>query len=156
MLIMNFCSIDEAWGNNHQTFISKNFKDSTDEECISSSSIGSIEITKKGSKRNHKINYTDTATSNSRNSKLGSNLSETDDSYLIETFTESVKDKKNCNKLVNHILKCKKCRNKLRNKFRPPLVKKINNLFDDNKDVGVLILIAFAIVIFFKLIYSMC
>ena len=147
---MNFCSIDEAWGNsnNHQTFISKNFKDSTEEECISSSSIGSIEIKKRP---NHKINYTDTVTSNSRNSR-----SETDDLSLIETFTESVKDKKNCNKLVNHILKCKKCRNKLRNKFRPQLVKKINNLFDDNKDIAVLILIAFAIVIFFKLIYSMC
>ncbi len=61
-----------------------------------------------------------------------------------------------CHKLVNHIMKCKKCRDKLRNKFRPPLVKKINNLFDDNKDICVLVLIGFAILIFFKLIYSMC
>ena len=53
-------------------------------------------------------------------------------------------------------MKCKKCRDKLRARFRPPLVNKINNLFDDNKDIFVLILIGFAIIIFFKLIYSIC
>ena len=78
------------------------------------------------------------------------------DSSLIETFTESIKDKKNCGRLVNHIMKCKKCRDKLRAKFRPPLVSKLNNLFDDNKDIFVLILIGFAILIFFKLMYSLC
>lgn len=139
---MNYCNIDEAWGKNHQTYISKNFKDSTEEECISTSSIESIEIKSKKKKSKKEKKYIPTET-----------LS---DSSLIETFTESVKDKKNCNKLINHIIKCKKCRDKLRRKFRPPLVSKINNLFDDNKDICVLILIGFAILIFFKLIYSIC
>jgi hypothetical protein len=142
---MNFCNIDEAWGKNHQNYISKNFKDSTEEECISTSSIESIEIRKKNKKpKKDKKKYIPTETLTMS------------DSSLIETFTESIKDKKNCGKLVNHIMKCKKCRDKLRAKFRPPLVSKLNNLFDDNKDIFVLILVGFAILIFFKLIYSIC
>tara|TARA_E500000178_G_scaffold344988_1_gene394124 strand:+ start:1001 stop:1423 length:423 start_codon:yes stop_codon:yes gene_type:complete len=140
---MNFCSIDEAWGKSHQNYISKNFKDSTEEDCISTSSIESIEIKTKNKKKDKK-KYIPTETLTMS------------DSSLIETFTESIKDKKNCGRLVNHIMKCKKCRDKLRAKFRPPLVSKLNNLFDDNKDIFVLILIGFAILIFFKLMYSLC
>ncbi len=155
---MNFCSIEDAWGKKNQSYISKNFKDSTEEDCISTSSIESIRI-------KHKVNDSRDKSSSPSSKHLKKKINfkniPTDtltmsDSSLIETFTESVKDKKNCHKLVNHIMKCKKCRDKLRKKFRPPLVSKINNLFDDNKDICVLILIGFAILIFFKLIYSMC
>ncbi len=144
---MNFCTIDEAWGKSHQNFISKNFKDSTEEDCISTSSIESIQVKTKNTKGKKK---------DKRHVHIPTETLTMSDSSLIETFTESIKDKKNCGRLVNHIMKCKKCRDKLRNKFRPPLVKKLNNLFDDNKDICVLILIGFAIVIFLKLIYSIC
>lgn len=156
---MNFCSIDEAWGKNQQTFISKNFKDSTEEECISTSSIESIPIKRREKLRPKRdlVNYKNNSSKKDRHIKhLATDTLTFSDSSLIETFTESVKDKKNCNKLVQHIMKCKKCRDKLRARFRPPLVNKINNLFDDNKDIFVLILIGFAIIIFFKLIYSIC
>lgn len=196
---MNFCSIDEAWGDKQQeSYINKyrdinerkNIQNENDdiknksnekdlkidesEECLSSSSIESFEvISKKKNKIPPNKYYKKGLVSNKKNeshnrsnfitntiSSLGTEtFNDSEDSYnssLIETFTESVKDKKNCNKLVNHIMKCKKCRDKLRRKFRPPLVKKINILFDDNKDLLVLILVGFAILIFLKLIYSVC
>ena len=51
---MNFCSIDEAWGKSHQNYISKNFKDSTEEDCISTSSIESFQIKTKNKKKDKK------------------------------------------------------------------------------------------------------
>ena len=141
--------------------------ESNDSECLSSSSIESFDIVTKN-KSNDKYykkgkiderKYNESARFNSSLQKHSISSLATDtmsDSSLIETFTESIKGKKNCDKLVNHIMKCKKCRDKLRKKFRPPLVKKINLLFDDNKDLCVLILVGFAILIFMKLIYSIC
>lgn len=74
------------------------------------------------------------------------------DESLFENFTDTITDKHERNKLLNRVLKSKSCRNILKKKFRPDLLEKINNLFDDYRDIVVLILIGFAIIIFLSLI----
>lgn len=195
---MNFCSIDEAWGqkklegdnssigsddssrinriNKVNTHKNESKQSDSSSECLSSSSIESFDIIPRKNKNNKyykngeikesfhsakldpaKLKHKKSRSIKDTISSLATDSIDTiSDSSLIETFTESIKDKSKCNKLVKHIMKCKKCRDKLRKKFRPPLVRKLNLLFDDNKDLCVLILIAFAILIFFKIIFSMC
>lgn len=150
---------------NIETIISE---DSSSSKCLSSSSIESFDIIpKKNRKVKNNEYFKNAEIKQKKNKKIKipkdtisslatDSFDQISDSSLIETFTESIKDKSKCNKLVNHILKCKKCRDKLRKKFRPPLVKKLNILFDDNKDLLVIILVGFAILIFFKIIFSMC
>ena len=65
------------------------------------------------------------------------------DESLFENFTDTITDKHERNKLLSRVLK---------KKFRPDLLEKINNLFDDYRDIVVLILIGFAIIIFLSLI----
>ena len=57
-----------------------------------------------------------------------------------------------CNKLLEHVKKCKKCYNIFKNHFRSPIFEKMEGLVDENRDTIVLILIGISILLFFNLI----
>lgn len=128
---MQFCTLDEAWGNSK--YISENFEDSPINDKPKKK-----EINKKETFKN--VKFADPVMT---------------DESLVETFTETINDKQERDKLLRKVLKSKRCRNILRKKFRPPLVEKLNNMLEDYKDVIVMILIGFSIIIFFNLVRNL-
>ena len=58
----------------------------------------------------------------------------------------------NCVKLLNHMKNCPKCYQEIREHFRPQIIEKFQNIIDNNKDIIVLFLIGFFIVLFLNLI----
>ena len=55
---------------------------------------------------------------------------------------------------LSHIKKCKKCQRKLRNQFRPRLVEKLEFLFEDYREVIVLILLGISFMVFINLVQN--
>ena len=78
----------------------------------------------------------------------------TEDSYY-ENFTDTIHDSRERDKLLSKVLKSRRCRDVLRKKFRPNLVNKLLLLFDDYRDVLVLMLVGFCFIIFFNLLYNL-
>lgn len=136
---MQFCTLNEAWG--HQdNFIKNNTTEHTVDTTISETSIASPVINEFKYKKNKKSilknkNYYNT----------------TEDSYY-ENFTDTINDSKEREKLIQRVLKSRRCRDVLRNKFRPNLINKLILILDDYRDVLVLILIGFCILIFLNML----
>jgi hypothetical protein len=143
---MQFCTINEAWGKNEHINYTKNsqseqskkskimetnMNDSTD------SSIIETFIEQKKQKRRPKQQY----------------YTATEDSYY-ETYTDTINDSRERDKLIQKVLKSRRCRNVLRKKFRPNLINKLLLVFDDYKDVLVLMLVGFCFIIFLNLLYN--
>ena len=79
---------------------------------------------------------------------------------IIENFTETIKEEKelkekDCKKIIKHIMKCKKCFNKLSLKFRPKILGLLHDIIDENREIIVLILIGIFFMLFFNLINNL-
>jgi|TARA_Y100000991_G_scaffold215600_1_gene206760 polyribonucleotide nucleotidyltransferase len=135
---MQFCTINEAWGNNE--YITENLKNekSDTEKNIETQSDSPIKETFKKIKKQKKNIY----------------YNATEDS-IYENFTDTINDKREREKLIGKVLKSRRCRDVLRKKFRPNLVNKLILMLDDYRDVIVLVLIGFSIIIFLNMIYNL-
>ena len=123
---MNFCSIQDAWGDNK---ISDQFqKYKTDGKVCSDPQKLECPIKEKETETKSIEHFTD---------KVNIDLLSCDD-------------------FINHINDCKHCYNKLYYKFNVPqrneLVNNLHNIINNNKDTIVLILIGLFIILFFKLV----
>ena len=114
---MQFCTLNEAWGNkdniekNNKTNNIENTAESTVSESSASPVIEKFKYKKKNKNKKSilkKRNYYNT----------------TEDSYY-ENFTDTINDSKEREKLIKRVLKSRRCRDVLRNKFRPNLVNKL-------------------------------
>ena len=133
---MQFCTIDEAWGNKK---FKENFKnDSIKKSVTESTESPKIEETFKPTKKSKKKLY----------------FNHTEES-MYEGFTDTINDKNVRNKLLERVLKSRRCRDVLRKKFRPNLVNKLNIMLDDYRDVIVLILVGFSIIVFLSMLYNL-
>ena len=143
---MQFCTLDEAWGKkknneNKDITIKKNDIPQNEETDNEDSSEYSPEISKKQifksyQKKPKKIYYNATEES------------------LFDGLTDTINDKHERDRLVKRVLKSRRCRNVLRKKFQPNLVNKLHMILDDYRDVIVLVLIGFCIIIFLKMLYN--
>ena len=143
---MQFCTLDEAWGKkknneNKDITIKKNDVPKNEETEKEDSSEYSPEISKKQifksyQKKPKKIYYNATEES------------------LFDGLTDTINDKHERDRLVRKVLKSRRCRNVLRKKFRPNLVNKFILILDDYRDILVLILIGFSLVIFLSMLYN--
>ena len=135
---MQFCTINEAWGNNEYiTENQKNEKSDTERniETQSDSPIKETFVKVKKQKKNIYYNATEDS--------------------VYENFTDTINDRRERDKLISKVLKSRRCRNVLRKKFRTNLVNKLILILDDYRDVIVLILIGFSIIIFLNMIYNL-
>ena len=135
---MQFCTINEAWGNNEYiTENQKNEKSDTERniETQSDSPIKETFVKVKKQKKNIYYNATEDS--------------------VYENFTDTINDRRERDKLISKVLKSRRCRNVLRKKFRPNLVNKLILMLDDYRDVIVLVLIGFSIIIFLNMIYNL-
>lgn len=146
---MQFCTLNEAWGNTQTQYNEEKIDPIQDkkppphkqkmETNLNNISDSSDIETFINLKKKNKKHYTATTT---------------EDSYY-ENFTDTINDGKERSKLINKVLKSRRCRDILRNKFRPNLINKLIILFDDYRDVLVLILIGFCFIIFFNLLCNL-
>ena len=128
---MNFCSIEDAWGDNK---ISDQFQKYKSDK-VSLDKVGSDKVC-------------------SNPQKLECTVKE---SKPIEHFTENNNyEVLTCDKFIKHINQCNHCYNKLYHKFNVPqkneFINNLHNIINNNKDTVVLILIGIFIVMFFKLV----
>ena len=142
---MEYCSINEAWGQNKITDQYKEYQNSIEPNDPATNSYSDIDETptdrltfKKDLKKKRKKHYKHT----------------TESDYFHTTDTMSSILSRKCSKLVSHISKCKKCQRKLRNKFRPKLVEKLEYLFEDYREVFVLVLLGLALLVFINLVQN--
>ena len=143
---MQFCTINEAWGNKEQITNqyknsqseNKNNKMETNMDDSTDSSIVETFIEQKRKKRKEKQKY----------------YTATEDSYY-ETYTDTINDSREREKLISKVLKSRRCRDVLRKKFRPNLINKLILLFDDYRDVLVLMLVGFCFIIFLSMLWNL-
>ena len=123
---MLYCSIEEAWGNYNQD----KYKE--------------LEINKE--------------TKDDKNVKKNiKNLAENLVENLVENFTESATEdhklsEEDCNKIIKHVMKCRKCQKKLKEMLTPKLISILKNLLEDYRDLFVLLLVGISILLFFNLV----
>lgn len=121
---MLYCSVEEAWGN----YINSNENHQNEEY-----------------NKNDKTNI-----KSPKNNKK-------DIKKVVENFTESISEKNNlsetdCNKIIKHVMKCKKCQRKLKEMLTPKLISLLKNLLEDYRDLFVLLLVGISILLFFNLV----
>jgi uncharacterized membrane protein YraQ (UPF0718 family) len=80
---------------------------------------------------------------------------ENNTNYFNYDTEEENYDTCNCDILLNHIKKCPKCYNKIKNYFKPKIIQYYYNIIEDNKDIITLILIGLFILLFYKLINNL-
>ena len=121
---MNYCSIEDAWGNND--YITNNFK-------------------KYDNKVIEKFENT-----NDKLENISEGHTNTYETQKINKPTIAY----SCNDFFDHLDHCPVCRQKMRDRYSSKLIEKIQNLINDNKDSIVLVLLALFILIFFNLLIS--
>ena len=121
---MNYCSIEDAWGNND--YITNNFK-------------------KYDNKVIEKFENT-----NDKLENISEGYTNTYETQKINKPTIAY----SCNDFFDHLDHCPVCRQKMRDRYSSKLIEKIQNLINDNKDSIVLVLLALFILIFFNLLIS--
>lgn len=95
--------------------------------------------------------FTNNDTDNSHEVKK----TENNTSYFNYDTEEENNETYNCDILLNHIKKCPKCYNKIKNYFKPKIIQYYYNIIEDNKDIITLILIGLFILLFYKLINNL-
>ena len=134
---MQFCTLDEAWGNNKEYFTNNKKEETMEQKNLELSSDSTEkEPFVPAKKQPKKIYYNATEES------------------LFENFTDTINDKRERDKLIQKVLKSRRCRDVLRKKFRPNLINKLILILDDYRDVIVLVLIGFCIVVFLNMLYN--
>ena len=128
---MQFCTLNEAWGN--KDYITENFKQDNKPDNKSDTEKNIEDVYIPVQKETFK---------NARKPVKNVYYNATEES-LYEPFTDTINDHKERDKLINRVLKSRRCRNVLRKKFRPNLVNKLILILDDYRDVIVLVLIGY-------------
>ena len=67
-------------------------------------------------------------------------------------LSETTIDEEECKQLIQKIMKSKKCKKYLREKFRPKILEKLEDIIDEYRELVVLILICYAIYLFVSII----
>jgi hypothetical protein len=127
---MNYCSIQDAWGN--ENYISEQYKkyDNKDNIMEGFSSISNDDIKIENSMEKPNLNYS-----------INDNQH-----YLEKEFT--------CDDFFDHIDKCSYCRMRIRKNISSRILEKLTNLVNDNRDTILLVLIILFFAIFLNLILS--
>lgn len=127
---MNFCSIEDAWGDNKISNQFQKYKNNENKEKIENACADPIKV-------NCPI-------------KVKENIEEFTSNKNINIQIM------NCDNIFDHISKCRHCYNKLYYKFNVPqrneFINNLHNIINNNKDTIVLILIGIFIIMFFKLV----
>lgn len=133
---MQFSTIDEAWGR-------KKLRESTQEKTVTETEVKMPPPILKEEKPTYQIPL--------QNKRVYFN--QTEDS-LFDGYTDTINDRHERNALIKRVLKSKRCRDVLRKKFSPNLMLKLNTIMEDYRDLFVLILVGFCILIFFNMLYN--
>ena len=124
---MNYCSLQEAWGQGN--YISKEYKKYDQKIENLKSNLKSYQKPSIQKKPIEKF------------SKVNENKKET----TVKVY---------CNEFINHLKKCRSCQAKVRNQFRPKILENIEDIIQTNRDIIVLVLVGICIMLFFNLINS--
>ena len=139
---MQFCTIDEAWGRRKLDETDKEKSVVEPDKNATENSIPSII-------NNNKI----IKNLNPNNFKKRIYFNNTEDSFN-DGYTDTINDRNERNALINKVLNSKRCRDTLRKKLTPNLVNKLNILLENYKDVIIIVLIGFCILIFLNMLYN--
>jgi len=139
---MQFCTLDEAWGH---------------KECFTNDNVTNVT----NEKNQINENITDTASDimqketfiNNKKPQKKIYYNATEES-LFDNYTDTINDRHERDKLLQRVLKSRRCRDVLRKKFRPDLINKLILILDDYRDVIVLLLVGFCIIIFLNMLYN--
>jgi uncharacterized membrane protein YraQ (UPF0718 family) len=147
---MNYCSLQDAWGNSN--YISNQYKEymkpdsksietfqNTDDENINSVNANASA----SASANGNANANASANNASANNANANNASASNNINYNNI---------NCNNVFEHIRKCKKCYKKMKSMMKSKLLTNFENMIQENKDIIVTILIGISIVLFFNLI----
>lgn len=139
---MQFCTIDEAWGRRKLDETDKEKSVVEPDKNATENSIPSII-------NNNKI----IKNLNPNNFKKRIYFNNTEDSFN-DGYTDTINDRNERNALINKVLNSKRCRDTLRKKLTPNLVNKLNIMLENYKDVIIIVLIGFCILIFLNMLYN--
>ena len=133
---MNYCSIQEAWGNN------SNYNNLPKD------------LIKKPLENNLDNNL------NSKNNNIFTNPQHIEhftnnNQQHIEKFTNNIENNNTCESFLSHIKSCSNCRIFIMKYCGSNLLVKLEQIINTNKDILVLILIGICIVLFFNIINSL-
>jgi hypothetical protein len=126
---MNFCSIEEAWGDCKISTEYQHYMTSGRENCSVEKFENVVE-----EKPKPKITY---------ESKQENHMQES-------RHNRQFRDK--CMDYIAHIKGCQSCYNAIRNDMKPSVTDNIQTLLHDNKDMIVLVLMGMFILLFFSLV----
>ena len=129
---MNYCSLEDAWGKSD--YITNQYKKYDTVENFDQTPI------------NNEVNYA--INSNTIPEIITHKPIQNKNTKLIQTCVFT------CDDFISHLNKCQKCRIKIRKQFSSKIVAKIQQIIFYNKDTVLLILMAFFILIFFNLLFS--
>lgn len=142
---MQFCTIDEAWGRRKIEEANREVTNTEPDKNMTENSISSILKNNKIIQNpNKKPDY---------NFKKKIYFNTTEDTFT-DAYTDTINDRHERNALINRVLNSKRCRESLRKKLTPNLVSKLNIMLENYKDVIVIVLIGFCILIFFNMLYN--
>ena len=138
---MNYCSIQDAWGNNN--YISDQYKNYDKQNYNDNEKMYN----------DNKQNYND----NKQNyNEQNYNEQNYNDNKLIEHFNTNINynasNNFTCDDYFNHVQSCAKCRNKFKNNISAHIIQKLKNIFYNNKDNIILLLLILFFVILIKFI----
>jgi hypothetical protein len=139
---MNYCSIQDAWGNTN--YITEQYKkyDQPHKQVEHFDSVSDSE--------NNKINYTP----NERPKFFKENFEGTPSSSKPINHTIYREREFNCDDFFNHISKCSRCRMRMRRNISSKILERMHNFVYYNKDNLLLFLIILFSLIFLNLLLS--
>jgi len=141
---MNYCSLQDAWGNSN--YISNQYKEYMKPD---SKSIETFQNT--DDENINSVNANASASANG-NANANANNASASASANASASNNINYNNINCNNVFEHIRKCKKCYKKMKSMMKSKLLTNFENMIQENKDIIVTILIGISIVLLFILI----
>jgi hypothetical protein len=141
---MNYCSIQDAWGNNnyiseqYKNYDKQNYENKQPYEDKQTYEDKQPYEDKQNYEKNNLIEHFDTNNS-TQSKKLNNSIN-----YNVHNFT--------CDDYFNHFQSCAKCRNKFKNNISTDVIHKLKSIFYNNKDNIILLLLILFFVILIKFI----
>ena len=140
---MNYCSIQDAWGNCNR--YSKQYKKYMNDTEENEDSPAPKCYKKGGCPIKNIEQFGDTDTEKKENHSIN--------------YDEHMDELSDCDKFLVHIKNCRQCNQKARNYFKPQfnshILENFQNLIETNKDTLVLILIGISILLIFNMIQNL-
>jgi len=127
---MNYCSIQDAWGQGN--YISKQYKN-FDQNRQKTQEVEKPIIQKKTIEKFSKVKFNDNR------------------QQPFKTHSNSTKSA-HCNDFVNHLKTCRSCQSKMREQFRPKILENFEDIIQTNRDIIVLVLVGICLMLFFNLL----